>query len=176
MNGHGQVPSSSNFQHPTSNKVSLSISNLSIFNLLSRPIRHLLPSITNYQLLLHIHRQLEIFRSRRRHPSRWRSHDPVKLHRRQTDVTLRRANYRAYLYVTVDGQPANALPRDLNNNAYVILPHLISYPAPTRSLSPQVYRKGNTLPSFAQTGVGINGQSFRLLLAQMRQDLIRNCR
>ncbi|MBI5081087.1 MAG: hypothetical protein HZB17_07265, partial [Chloroflexi bacterium] len=37
------------------------------------------------------------------------------------DVTLRRANYRAYLYVTVDGQPANALPRDLNNNAYVIL-------------------------------------------------------
>jgi len=37
------------------------------------------------------------------------------------DVTLRRANYRAYLYVTIDGQPANALPRDLNNNAYVIL-------------------------------------------------------
>lgn len=37
------------------------------------------------------------------------------------DVTLRRANYRAYLYVTVDSQPANALPRDLNNNAYVIL-------------------------------------------------------
>ena len=37
------------------------------------------------------------------------------------DVTVRRANYRAYLYVTVDGQPANALPRDLDNNAYVIL-------------------------------------------------------
>ena len=37
------------------------------------------------------------------------------------DVTLRRANYRAYLFVTIDGQPANALPRDLNNNAYVIL-------------------------------------------------------
>ncbi|MEK7325715.1 MAG: hypothetical protein AAB217_10720, partial [Chloroflexota bacterium] len=36
-------------------------------------------------------------------------------------LTLRRANYRAYLFVTIDGQPANALPRDLNNNAYVIL-------------------------------------------------------
>jgi len=37
------------------------------------------------------------------------------------DITLRRANYRAYLYVTIDDQSANALPRDLNNNAYVIL-------------------------------------------------------
>lgn len=36
-------------------------------------------------------------------------------------LTLRRANYRAYLFVAVDGQPANALPRDSNGEAYVIL-------------------------------------------------------
>jgi O-antigen ligase len=36
-------------------------------------------------------------------------------------LTVRRANYRAYLYVTIDGQPANALPTDSNNNAYIIL-------------------------------------------------------
>jgi O-antigen ligase len=36
-------------------------------------------------------------------------------------LTLRRANYRAYLFVTIDGQPANALPRDSNGEAYVIL-------------------------------------------------------
>ncbi|MBI3241214.1 MAG: O-antigen ligase family protein [Chloroflexi bacterium] len=36
-------------------------------------------------------------------------------------LTLRRNNYRAYLFVTVDGQPANALPRDSNGEAYAIL-------------------------------------------------------
>jgi O-antigen ligase len=36
-------------------------------------------------------------------------------------IVVRRANYRAYLFVTVDGQPANALPRDTNGEAYLIL-------------------------------------------------------
>ncbi len=36
-------------------------------------------------------------------------------------LTLRRDNYRAYLFVAIDGQPANALPRDSNGDAYVIL-------------------------------------------------------
>lgn len=36
-------------------------------------------------------------------------------------LRVRRGNYRAYLYVTVDGEPANALPRDEQGRAYVIL-------------------------------------------------------
>lgn len=36
-------------------------------------------------------------------------------------VTVRRADYRAYLYVTVDGKPANALPIDSDGKAYLIL-------------------------------------------------------
>lgn len=35
-------------------------------------------------------------------------------------VSVRRADYRARLYVTVDGQPANALPRDENGAALVL--------------------------------------------------------
>lgn len=40
-----------------------------------------------------------------------------------TDFGLRarRGNYRAYLYVTVDGEPANALPRDESGQAYIVL-------------------------------------------------------
>ena len=40
-----------------------------------------------------------------------------------TDFGLRarRGNYRAYFYVTIDGEPANALPRDESGRAYVIL-------------------------------------------------------
>jgi O-antigen ligase len=40
-----------------------------------------------------------------------------------TDVglLLREDNYVAHLYVTVDGQPANALPRDGSGNAYIVL-------------------------------------------------------
>jgi len=40
-----------------------------------------------------------------------------------TDFGLRarRGNYRAYFYVTVDGKPANALPRDESGRAYVVL-------------------------------------------------------
>lgn len=36
-------------------------------------------------------------------------------------LTLRRASYRAHLFIAVDGQPANALPRDANGEAYLIL-------------------------------------------------------
>ena len=36
-------------------------------------------------------------------------------------LTVRRADYRAYLFVTVDDQPANALPKDTHGEAYVIL-------------------------------------------------------
>jgi O-antigen ligase len=37
------------------------------------------------------------------------------------DLTVRRGDYRAFLHVTVDGQPANALPRDGKGRAYVVL-------------------------------------------------------
>ncbi|HFD39629.1 MAG TPA: hypothetical protein ENJ31_07275, partial [Anaerolineae bacterium] len=37
------------------------------------------------------------------------------------DLTVRRGDYRAFLFVTVDGQPANALPRDEAGRAYVVL-------------------------------------------------------
>ncbi len=36
-------------------------------------------------------------------------------------LRVRRDNYRAYLYVTVDGEPANGLPRDEAGQAYIIL-------------------------------------------------------
>jgi O-antigen ligase len=36
-------------------------------------------------------------------------------------LTVRRGPYRAFLYVTVDGQPANGLPRDGAGRAYVVL-------------------------------------------------------
>ena len=37
------------------------------------------------------------------------------------DLTVRRGEYRAFLFVSVDGQPANALPQDLDGRAYVVL-------------------------------------------------------
>lgn len=37
------------------------------------------------------------------------------------DLTVRRGDYRAFLFVTVDGQPANALPRDAEGRSYVVL-------------------------------------------------------
>jgi O-antigen ligase len=37
------------------------------------------------------------------------------------DLTVRRGDYRAFLFVTVDGTPANALPRDSRGQAYVVL-------------------------------------------------------
>jgi O-antigen ligase len=36
-------------------------------------------------------------------------------------LTVRRGPYRAFLYVTVDGEPANKLPRDEQGRAYVVL-------------------------------------------------------
>jgi O-antigen ligase len=36
-------------------------------------------------------------------------------------LTVRRGPYRAFLYVTVDGEPANALPKDKAGRAYVVL-------------------------------------------------------
>ncbi len=37
------------------------------------------------------------------------------------DLTVRSGDYRAFLFVRVDGQPANALPRDPDGRAYVVL-------------------------------------------------------
>lgn len=40
---------------------------------------------------------------------------------RDIALLLRRDNYVAYLYPTINGQPANALPRDADGNAYLVL-------------------------------------------------------
>lgn len=56
-----------------------------------------------------------------------------------TDLGLRvrRGHYRAYLYVTVDGQPANALPQDEQGRAYLVLtspdytPQVVTLPVVT---------------------------------------------
>jgi hypothetical protein len=37
------------------------------------------------------------------------------------DLTVRRGDYRAFLFVSVDGEPANALPQDTQGRAYVVL-------------------------------------------------------
>jgi len=37
------------------------------------------------------------------------------------DLTVRRGDYRAFLFVSVDGQPGTALPRDQRGRAYVVL-------------------------------------------------------
>lgn len=37
------------------------------------------------------------------------------------DLAVRRGDYRAFLFVTVDGKPANSLPRDAEGQAYVVL-------------------------------------------------------
>jgi hypothetical protein len=39
----------------------------------------------------------------------------------QLDLTIRRGDYRAFLFATVDGEPANALPLDGDGRAYVVL-------------------------------------------------------
>jgi hypothetical protein len=51
------------------------------------------------------------------------SGDRVSLEFEGTGValTVRRGPYRAFLFVTVDGQPAPALPRDEQGRAYVVL-------------------------------------------------------
>jgi len=45
----------------------------------------------------------------------------VTFHGTRFDLCLQRGPYRAFLYVTVDGMPANALPRDELGRAYVVL-------------------------------------------------------
>ncbi len=66
---------------------------------------------------------------------------------------LRRDDYRAYLFVTVDGQPANALPRDSQGRGYIILTssdlltHMDIIPA-ARDLSPGTH----TLEMIADRG------------------------
>jgi O-antigen ligase len=45
----------------------------------------------------------------------------IRFHGTRLDLTVRRGDYRAFLYVTVDGQPANALPRDSQGHAYMVL-------------------------------------------------------
>jgi O-antigen ligase len=54
-------------------------------------------------------------------------------------LTVRRGPYRAFLYVTVDGKPADALPRDKGGRAYVVLydaePEIATIPLAT-DLSP----------------------------------------
>jgi O-antigen ligase len=45
----------------------------------------------------------------------------VRFRGTRLDLTVRRGDYRAFLFVTVDGQPANALPRDTDGRAYVVL-------------------------------------------------------
>ena len=41
------------------------------------------------------------------------------------DLTVRRGDYRAFLFVTVDGKPADGLPQDVDGRSYVVLydPH-----------------------------------------------------
>lgn len=59
-------------------------------------------------------------------------------------IIARRDNYRAYLYVEIDGKPANGLPRDLNGEAYQVLtstdlaPHVELLPMAS-SLHPGVH-------------------------------------
>ncbi|MBL8163237.1 MAG: O-antigen ligase family protein [Anaerolineae bacterium] len=40
---------------------------------------------------------------------------------RDISLLLRQDNYTAYLYPSIDGEPANAIPRDSSGNAYVVL-------------------------------------------------------
>ena len=45
----------------------------------------------------------------------------IRFYGTRLDLTVRRGDYRAFLFVNVDGQPANALPRDTRGRAYVVL-------------------------------------------------------
>ena len=57
-------------------------------------------------------------------------------------LTVRRGPYRAFLYVTVDGAPANALPQDKTGRTYVVLydvaPDVVTVPL-AEHLSPGVH-------------------------------------
>ncbi|MGC9333133.1 MAG: O-antigen ligase family protein [Anaerolineae bacterium] len=45
----------------------------------------------------------------------------IRFYGTRLDLRVRRGDYRAFLFVTVDGQPANALPRDGQGRAYLVL-------------------------------------------------------
>jgi len=68
-------------------------------------------------------------------------------------LTARRGPYRAFLYATVDGKPANALPRDETGRAYVVLydevPGVVTVPLAT-GLEPGVH----TVELVAEGGQG----------------------
>ncbi|MCL4247452.1 MAG: O-antigen ligase family protein [Anaerolineae bacterium] len=63
----------------------------------------------------------------------------------EVSLLLREDNYVAYLYVTIDGQPANALPTDAAGNSYIVLtsdtrqPDVSLVPV-ARDLPPGVHR------------------------------------
>jgi len=68
-------------------------------------------------------------------------------------LTVRRGPYRAFLYVTVDGEPANVLPRDEQGRAYVVLYDEASSLA-TVPLSTELKPGGHTIEIVAQGGQG----------------------
>lgn len=81
-------------------------------------------------------------------------------------LLLRRDQYTALLYPTVDGQPANALPRDLNGNAYINLTSPMGTPsldliAVAQNLAPQnhvmhvIADRG--WDRWALAGIGVSG-------------------
>ena len=45
----------------------------------------------------------------------------IPFHGTRLDLGVRRGDYRAFLFVTVDGEPANGLPLDTQDRAYVVL-------------------------------------------------------
>jgi hypothetical protein len=45
----------------------------------------------------------------------------IPFHGTRLDLRVRRGDYRAFLFVSVDGEPANDLPRDTQGKAYVVL-------------------------------------------------------
>jgi O-antigen ligase len=68
-------------------------------------------------------------------------------------LTVRRGPHRAFLYVTVDGEPANALPRDRDGRAYVVLyddEHTVATVALATGLAPG----SHTVEVVAERGQG----------------------
>jgi len=65
--------------------------------------------------------------------------ESVRIHFTGTDLALRvrRGNFRGYFYITIDGEPANRLPRD-ERGAYLVLtspdlePQVVTIPVATR--------------------------------------------
>ena len=74
--------------------------------------------------------------------------DPVPFAGDTLAVTVRRDHYRAYLYVTVDGEPSDTLPQD-DRGAYLVLtspdyqPHLETLPIASGLEAGQPHSAGN---------------------------------